>query len=211
MDYLERNIPGYNFEIIPVNNDNIALHIDSGTVDFVLTNPGSYVRLERDKQIYRIATLIRRQPSGPQSRFGAIIFTRADHPEIHSLKDLEGKVFMGIHPDGFGGWQMAWREIRDAGLDPYTDFRSLRFSGFPQKGVFDAVLSGEVDAGTVRTSQLERLIKRGEVAKEDIRILNPRRFKHLHVQRIAEDRLAVKAFPQRIKSVFVLIDHHHIM
>ena len=173
MEYLRIQIPGYEFEIVPVDNDTIEAAIDTGTIDFVLTNPGSYVRLEHDRDIYRIATLIRRQPSGSQSQFGAVIFTRADHPDIYELEDLKGKTFIGIHPRGFGGWQMAWREIRDAGIDPYSDFEELLFSGFPQKRSIDAVLAGEADAGTVRTDQIERLIAKGTLSREDLRILNP--------------------------------------
>jgi diguanylate cyclase (GGDEF)-like protein/PAS domain S-box-containing protein len=172
MDYLRIQVPGYEFEIVPVDNDTIEAVIDSGTIDFVLTNPGSYVRLEHDRNIYRIATLIRRQPSGAQPRFGAAIFTRADHPDINTLQDLKGKVFMAIHPKGFGGWQMAWREIRDAGIDPYTDFEELLFSGFPQKRAIDAVLAGDADAGTVRTGQIERLVAKGTLNRDDLRILN---------------------------------------
>lgn len=180
MDYLRVQIPGYEFEIVPVDNDTIESEIASGSVDFVLTNPGSYVRLEHDWNIYRIATVIRRQPSGAQSRFGAAIFTRADHPEVHELRDLKGKTFMAIHPNGFGGWQMAWREMLDVGIDPYSDLDELLFSGFPQRGAIDAVLAGDADAGTVRTDQIERLIVKGTLNRGDLRILNPQEVSGFH-------------------------------
>ncbi|MDX1334305.1 MAG: EAL domain-containing protein [Gammaproteobacteria bacterium] len=172
MDYLSRTVHGFNFLLVPVTNDDIGSVISEGKADLVLTNPGSYVTLESSHGIYRVATLIRKQPTGAQPEFGAIIFTRSDRDDIRSLQDLRGKSFMGVHERGFGGWQMGWREIRDAGLDPYKDFSRLDFSGFPQSNVIFAVLSGGVDAGTLRTDQLERMISKGLVKPDDIKILN---------------------------------------
>lgn len=173
MDYLSSSLPGYRFEIVTVNNDDIELAVASGEVDFVLTNPGSYITLESRDGVYRVATLIRSQPTGPQAQFGAVIFTHNHDSSIHTLRDLVGKSFVAVHPDAFGGWEMAWREFKDRGIDPYTDFSHLEFSGFPQSRVVQDVLSGRADAGTVRTDVLERLIQQGRFRREDIRILNP--------------------------------------
>lgn len=173
MDYLSDFLPGYRFEIVTVNNDDIELMVASGEVDFVLTNPGSYVMLESRQGVYRVATLIRSQPTGPQAQFGAVIFTRNHSSEIRTLEDLAGRSFIAVHPKGFGGWQMGWRELQEAGIDPYEDFSRMEFSGFPQSSVVDAVMSGRVDAGTVRTDLLERMIQKGQFNKDDVRILNP--------------------------------------
>lgn len=172
MDYLSKMLPGYRFEIVTVDNDDIELAVASGEVDFVLTNPGSYISLESRQGVYRVATLIRSQPSGPQAQFGAVIFTRNHESKIRTLDDLVGKSFVAVHPNAFGGWQMAWREFKDRGIDPFTDFSHMEFSGFPQSRVVEDVLSGRADAGTVRTDVLERLIQQGRIRREDIRILN---------------------------------------
>ena len=37
---------------------------------------------------------------------------------------------MAVHPDAFGGWWMAWRELQQQGIFPTDDFSHLEFSGF---------------------------------------------------------------------------------
>ncbi len=173
MDYLTRTLQGYRFEIVTVDNDDIELVVASNEVDFVLTNPGSYVTLESRQGVYRVATLIRSQPTGPQAQFGAVIFTRNQSSDIQTLQDLVGRSFIAVHPKAFGGWQMGWRELREAGIDPFKDFSRMEFSGFPQSAVVEAVMSGRVDAGTVRTDVLERMIQQGRFSQDDLRVLNP--------------------------------------
>lgn len=68
---------------------------------------------------------------------------------------------MGVKKTAFGGFQMAWLELKNEGIDPFNDFSSLQFSGFPQDKIVYAVLNGKVDAGTVRTTTLERMAAEG--------------------------------------------------
>ncbi len=103
---------------------------------------------------------------------GVVIFTRSDRGGIRNLPDLEGKSLMAVKPMGFGGFLMAWRELREAGVDPFEDLSSLQFSGFPQDAVVYAVRDGTVDAGTFRTESLESLAAVGKVELSDSRILN---------------------------------------
>jgi diguanylate cyclase (GGDEF)-like protein/PAS domain S-box-containing protein len=187
IDYLSENIPGYRFHLVPVTNDNIELLIRTGVLDFVITNSGSYIALEESQGLTRIATLIRSWDGGEQKRFGAVIFTRADRDDIQSLKDLKDKSFMGVHPNGFGGWWMAWGELKAHGIHPHRDFKRLEFSGFPQVQVLQSVLDGKVDAGTFRSGSLETLVERGIIDWSDIKVLNKREdagFKPVHSTRL---------------------------
>jgi signal transduction histidine kinase len=170
--YLTQHIPGYKFSIVPLNNDDIGSAIKSHAVEFVLTNPGSYVELASAYGITRIATLESKTPQGGSSMFGAVIFTRADHHDIRSLADLKGKRFMAVHKSAFGGWWMAWRELKHSGIDPYSDLKPLVFAGFPQDKIVYAVRDGKVDAGTVRTGLLESMALAGKIRLEDFYILN---------------------------------------
>ena len=61
--------------------------------------------------------------------FGAVIFTAAHNSDIGSLAELKGKSFAAVGKAAFGGFQMAWRELKEAGIDPFTDLE-LRFMGF---------------------------------------------------------------------------------
>jgi len=172
-DYLTRNVPGYVFRIVPLTLHQIGEATRRGEIDFVLTNSGNYVDQEARHGISRIATLRSPDRVAAGNVFGAVIFTRADRVDIQNLSDLDGKSLMAVKRKGFGGCQMAWREIREAGVDPFSDLSSLQFSGFPQDAVAYAVRDGTVDAGTFRTGSLEFLAAEGKVVLSDFRILNP--------------------------------------
>ena len=172
--YLSREVPGNNFVIVPLNNDDIGPAVEYKDVEFVLTNPGSYAELEAAYNITRIATLKSKTPQGSSSVFGAVIFTRSDRKDIRNLADLKGKTFMAVHENAFGGWWVAWRELKRHQIDPYKDFKALSFSGFPQDKIVYAVRDGKVDAGTVRTDLLESMALAGKIQLRDFHILNAR-------------------------------------
>ncbi len=180
--YLSQHIPGHRFVIVPLSNDDIGPAVEYNELEFVLTNPGSYAELEFGFGITRIATLKSKSPLGAYSVLGAVIFTRADREDIQTLADLRGKRFMAVHENAFGGWWLAWRELKRQRINPYRDFRHISFSGFPQDNIVYAVRDGEVDAGTVRTDLLESMAFAGKIQLADFRVLNaqhPENFPYL--------------------------------
>ena len=170
--YLSRQIPGYHFVIIPLSNDDIGPAVEYNELEFVLTNPGSYAELEFGFGVTRIATLKNESPLGAYSVLGAVIFTRADRVDIKTLADLRGKRFMAVHENAFGGWWLAWRELKHHNINPYRDFAKLSFGGFPQDNIVYAVREGNIDAGTVRTDLLESMALAGKIQLKDFRVLN---------------------------------------
>jgi two-component system sensor histidine kinase TtrS len=173
-EYLSAQIPGARFEILPLDLQGMRVAIQARDVDFVLTNPGHYVALEAALGITRIVTLQNRAAGGIYTRYGAVIFTRADRRDIRKLKHLRGKTFMAVSPNAFGGFQMAWRRLTDRGIDPFQDLAELRFAGFPQDAIVLAVRDGRVDAATVRTDTLERMASEGKIRLSEFRVLDPR-------------------------------------
>lgn len=163
---------GQQFVIVPVNLDEIDEVINSGKLHFTLTNPGNYVNLEARFGVSRIATMQTRELGRTRIRFGAVIFTRSQNFDIRTLADLRGRSFMAVSPVAFGGFQMAWRELAEQGIDPFTDLSDLQFAGFPQDNIIHAVLNGTVDAATVRAETLMRMVEAGKVKLNDLRILN---------------------------------------
>jgi len=172
--YLSTRIPECRFEVRPYTLRGLRKAVASGEVDFVLTNPGDYVELEAAYGITRLVTLRNLRDGHPYTLFGAVIITRADRRDIRTLSDLQGKSFMAVSRSAFGGFQLAWREMKAAGVDPFSDLSRLVFAGFPQDDIVYAVRDGEVDAGTVRTDILERLAKEGKIRLSDFRVLNAR-------------------------------------
>ena len=169
--YLSNKI-GRVFQIVPLNLEEMTTAINAGKIHFTLTNPGNYVSLEAQFGASRIATMQTVEQGRTRVRFGAVIFTRADNFNITELKDLQGKSFMAVSPVAFGGFQMAWRELADHGIDPFNDISELKFAGFPQDNIIHAVLNREVDAATVRAETLMRMVESGLVQLNDLRILN---------------------------------------
>ena len=185
--YLNRVIPAHQFSIVPLTLDNIDVAIFGSEVDFLLTNPASYADLESAYGITRLLTIRNRRPGGAFTQFGAVIFTRADRYNVRTLDDLRGKTFAAVHANAFGGWWMAWRELKAHGIDPEHDFKRLDFTGFPQDKIVYAVKNSIVAAGTVRTDVLERMAEEGLIELKDFRVLNPQTtpgFPFLHSTRL---------------------------
>ncbi len=168
--YLHKNMPDFRFTIVPLDFNELAPAVSNGSVDFILTNPSFYVSLEEEFNISRIATLKNRRLNRILTRFGGVIFSRADRSDITSYADLRGKRFMAVARQSFGGWQMAWRHLLRHGIDPRRDIAELRFGGTHDAVVY-AVLNQEVDVGTVRTDTLERMAQEGKINLTDIRVL----------------------------------------
>ncbi len=172
-DYITSKVSGYRFEIVPVDLVEIAAAVEDSAVQFILTNPGNYVDLESRFGASRIATLQAREQGSTRVRYGAVIVSRVDNAAINTLADLKGKSFMAVSSGAFGGFQMAWRELKEHGIDPFTDFSMLHFAGFPQDRIIEAVHNGAVDAATVRAETLARMVESGAVKLDEFRILNP--------------------------------------
>ena len=171
IQYLTDNIPGHVFKMVPLGFPSIDSAVQRREVDFVLTNPVSYIELESRYGASRIATLKSLWDVDLYTtQFGAVMFTRKENLEIQALSDLAGKRFLGVNEQAFGGWSMAWRELLAAGIDPYRDFAELMFAG-NHEAVVRAVGAGLVDAGTVRTGVLESLARAGVIDLSNFRVL----------------------------------------
>lgn len=171
-DYLSNRVGPEHFEIVPLSLNEVETAISNASIDFILTNTGNYVEMEVAHGVSRIATMKNSFAGKIFTRFGAVIFTRADRTTINSLKDLRGQRFQAVNENGFGGFRMAWRELKHHGIDPYSDFSELKFNGFPQDDVVYAVIDGRADAGTLRADVLLMMESEGKFNLADIKILN---------------------------------------
>ena len=171
-DYLTKHIPRYSFSIVPLGFHEIGQAVARGDTDFVLANSSIYVELEARYGVNRIATLRNDGWQGGHTVFGGVIFCRADRNDIVSLDNLKGKSFLAVDETSLGGWQVAWRELKNSGLDPYRDFSRLRFTETTHDAVVYAVRDGRADAGTVRSDTLERMAAEEKIDIRAFRILN---------------------------------------
>lgn len=184
-DYLTAKLPPYHFTIVPLSFDDINNAVERGQVDFVLANSAIYVELESRFGANRILTLKNRRLEGEYAVFGGVIIVRKDRTDINQLSDLNGRSFMAVTKNSFGGWIMAWRELEAQRINPFTDFSRLVFGGTHDAVVY-AVRDGDVDAGTVRTDTLERMEKEKKISRRDFRVIDG----HLHSSEDARDYYA---------------------
>ena len=164
--YLSARIPDRTFVIIPLDHEQIYPSVERGEVDFILANPSFYVELEHWYGANRIATLKNQCLDNFYTKYWGVIFWKADRSDIQQLKDLKGKTFMATAEGSLGGWRMVWRELKELGIDPYRDFKDLKFIG-TQDAVVYAVRDGKVDAGSVRADTFIRMHAEGKIDLED--------------------------------------------
>lgn len=175
MDYLSQTIPGHRFEMIPYQLiEQQILDAQQHKFEFVLTNPSTYIALTHTTGARALVTLNNKRHDTSQTRFGSVIFTRADRDDIIQLADLKDKHLIAVSPLGFGGWQVAWREMLRNNFNPDTELGKLSFAEGIQPDVVKAVQQGQADAGVVRTDMLERLNQQGIINLSEFRIVHNR-------------------------------------
>ncbi|MCG8642550.1 MAG: phosphate/phosphite/phosphonate ABC transporter substrate-binding protein [Desulfobacterales bacterium] len=164
------------FEIIPLDFDAVFPSIEKGEVDFFLINSSMFVTAKVKYGATAVATMINSRQGKPLKSFGGVIITSEENDGINTMGDLSGRTFMAVKNSSFGGWQMAYMEFLNQGIDPFKDFSKLDFGG-KHDNVVLAVQNGVVDAGTVRTDTLERMATSGVIEMDEFKIINPRQHK----------------------------------
>lgn len=189
---LSRTLADIKFAIVPLSLAGMNAAVDDGKIELILTNPGHFFQLARRHRVAPLVSMRTDRAGQPVTgnRFGSVIFTRADHIGISGLADLKGKNLGAVAPDAFGGFLVAADTLLRNGINPWTDLRAIKYYGFPQDHIVQAVLDGEVDAGTVRTGILEQLIAQKKIRGHEVRVLNPTRIPGFDLM------LSTRVFPE---------------
>lgn len=155
---------------MPLDFNEVYEAVEKRTIDFVFANSSYYVALARKLGVSRIATLKNLRLGQRYTEFGGVIFTLNSRDDIAVLKDLRNKTFAAADENSFGGWQMAYREFHNINIGPFKNFSGLVFAG-THDAVVEQVLSGTVDAGTVRTDTIERMDLEGKIDRRKLKVL----------------------------------------
>lgn len=179
VDELNKKIPRHHFTLVPIRSlDLITLAAGSGDIDFILTNPSSFVEIEHLHNAKALATLNNKRGETAQARFGSVIFSKMSTKNITKLDDIKGKSLIAVSKNAFGGWRVAWLELLENGIDPFRDLKNVSYAiGKTQPEVIWSVVYGKADVGVVRTDLLEGMIERGDIQRKDFRILNQKKVK----------------------------------
>jgi two-component system sensor histidine kinase TtrS len=171
-NWLDAAIPGQRFTLLNFDQAALTRAVQEQTIDFLITSSGHYVALEHSDGASRIATIESPWALSPARSIGSAIVVRENGP-LQALTDLAGKHVLAVDPDAFGGYQIAKRELLEAGVNPEQDFASLQFMGFPMQKIAQAVRAGEADAGIIRICMLEQMMRSGEIGAGELRVLSP--------------------------------------
>lgn len=171
-EYLKKTVP-YRIEFQFLPFEELKKRALEGKIHIILTNPYQAItikELAHKKAVnYRVILSLGQYEKGDYyPYFGGVIFTKKGS-SIKSLSELKNRAFGAVNPESFGGYLIALYELKKSGIN--EEDLKVKFYGTHDAVVF-AVLKGEVEAGTVRTGVLERLIERGDLSLDDIKILN---------------------------------------
>ncbi len=170
---LQAAFPEYNIVLRPIGLKGMEAALAAQELDFFITNPGNYIEMEQRYGASRLVTLESVRVGAPAASVGAVIVSRFDRPDIRTLADLRGKTLLGVSHEAFGGFQIGWGVLQQAGIDPFTDMAGVTFAGFPLDNIVTQVVNGHADVGTVRACLLEEMAQEGRIEMDDFRILNP--------------------------------------
>ncbi|MDD2829150.1 MAG: diguanylate cyclase [Sulfuricurvum sp.] len=178
--YLHQKEPNFTFTILPLNYPEINEAVKNNKLDFVITNSGHYIYLEKKYHISRIATMMHYKNNQWVDRFGGVIFTRAERSDITTLDDTKGKKIAAVDAESLGGYSAQIFEFFNH--DIALETLDIYFTGMPHKQVVEEVLKGNADVGFVRTDLLESMEKEGTIHLNQLKIINQRKFKNFPYQ-----------------------------
>ncbi|KAG7367635.1 adenylate and guanylate cyclase catalytic domain containing protein [Nitzschia inconspicua] len=150
--------PPIKFEIVSFYFDTLIGAINNKQVDFFYSNPGVYSCVGAETGASALVTSVKhievRNQVFDLDVYAGVIATRADNEDIKTIADLKDKIIgAGAIVDLMGG-QMQIYEMARNGLSYVNDPRQVIFMK-DQAHVIDGILSGRIDAGFIRTNQIE--------------------------------------------------------
>lgn len=156
----------------PLDIDGIKAAARSGEYEFLILNPSMYAELEGEG-LRRLVGLKTPWASSPEHSIASAIFVRSDRKDLNRLEDLRGKRIEAAHPEAFGGWMVALREMKRRGIDPQRDLAEVSFGKDTARTPIYAVLSGRADAGVVRACVIEQMEAAGVLEDGALKVLGP--------------------------------------
>ncbi len=166
-------IPGYRFELKPMDGKKLHDAVQRGELGFVLTNSNQYVALATEFGIQRIATILLPEAASTDKALGSTVLTLAGRNDVTELSDLRGKRVAIVANDAFGGYIAAARELLSAGVDLEAGDAHLTYVGFPMPKAIDALRTNKADVAIVRTCLIEHLAKQGKLKLSDFKVVAP--------------------------------------
>lgn len=175
VEYLQQELD-QSFELVPLAQEELFEQSANGEIDFFMANPLSSVQVQRLHDAEFLATLSR---NGTGSEFGGLIIVNPES-DIVELGDLRGRsVTCVAFETAAAGCNFQVLHLLEAGIstDEFGEFTETP----SQDNIVLAVLNGAVDAGFIRSGQLERMVRDGTIGSVDeLRILDQADGDYIH-------------------------------
>lgn len=169
IDYLNAALPEYHFVIVPADIPTLDNLVESGLVDFTLTNGVHFLIYKYNNQAVKMLNL---NPFHGEAKhaIGSALIGRVDEPDIISLKQLRGRSIISVSDKAFGGFRVMLREFMEEGIEK-GDLKKLTFIGYPQQKLLTKVLNKEADFAIAPTCLLERKIRDGTIPANSLKVI----------------------------------------
>ena len=168
LDYLEETI-GRPFELVTVSQDSQFSEVEAGNLDFTTNNPLAAVQIRR---LYDTEFLVTHSRPKTGTLFSALIVVKQDS-NIKNITDLRDKKVACVDFEtAAAGCVFQIYHLQQQGIDPFKDFASF-IENKSQDNIVLAVLNGTIDAGFIRTGQLEKMVDKGLInSVDELRIID---------------------------------------
>ena len=156
LNYLSEKT-GQPFELVSLTQESQFTLVESEELDFTTNNPLAAAQIRR---LYNTKFLVThsRPKTGPE--FSALIIAKSDSG-IKTLADLKGKKVACVNFEtAAAGCVFQIQHLLNKGIDPFVEFGSFE-ENKSQDNIVLAVLNGTLDAGFIRTGQLEKMFAKG--------------------------------------------------
>jgi PAS domain S-box-containing protein len=142
-------------------------------IDFIVTNPASYVLLEHRLGLTQpLAGLVTEYQGIPMRGFGGTMLIKADRNDLNTLADIRDKRIGAVAKDSFGGYQMQAFELAQHGLNIAKVAKSIEMLGMPHDKIIQALIDGRIDVGFVRSGLLEEMLDEKKLAPGLLKVFN---------------------------------------
>ncbi len=164
-EYLSRKT-GYDVKLVPLNFKEIEDYVADNKIDLLLANQKFYVKMKKKYGMQAIATVINSR-GGPY--MGGVIFTQKGSP-VRTIRQLVGKRIGVVSYGSAGGFLIQAYDLLQRGINIVNDAEIRPLEG--QDYVVYAVINGAVDAGFVRTGQLESMARERKVKLSQLYVIS---------------------------------------
>ncbi|MGM0616166.1 MAG: PhnD/SsuA/transferrin family substrate-binding protein, partial [Pseudomonadota bacterium] len=168
-DAMQWALPGQDVRMETLSLEALDTAIAEGRVDFILTNPRHFLAVRQDHAVSgALATLKHYQGGRSVSSLAGVILV-PERSTFEGLEDLQG-ADIGVPGKRFlGGFLTQAYEIDQHGFDATTfaDYRELG----SHDAVISALLSGDVEAGFVRSGIVEDWLAQGRLQPGQLSVI----------------------------------------